>query len=328
MCENADMGPLESQQTSKVSADDLLVFLAVAQTGRFTTAAERLGVNHTTVSRRIAALERAAGGKVLAKSDGGWETTDLGNELLHAAETVQSALAKLESERGGAPALSGVIRMITPDAFGGLIVGAAMARLRTRHPGIQVEMINVARRAQQHRVGVDIEVVVGRPQVHRAHAMHLADYRLGLYAAKSLLERDGHPGAVEELSRYPLIYFIDSMLDVDDLDLARSITPSMRQNIGATNVFVHLETARAGAGVAILPCYLANRYTDLVRLFPREIDHKVNYWMVARPEALRRPVVVEFVRAVAAEAKSRQAELNGLSDARGTSRAAPGDRSN
>ncbi|MCW4353622.1 LysR family transcriptional regulator [Hoyosella sp. YIM 151337] len=295
----------------RVSPDDLLVFLAVAQTGRFTSAAERLGINHTTVSRRITALERAAGGKVLAKSEGGWETTDLGNELLAAAETVEAALAKLNTERGGTHALSGVIRMITPDAFGGLIVGAAMAQLRTRHPGLQVEMINVARRAQQHRVGVDLEVVVGKPEVHRAQAFHLADYRLGLYAAHSLLERDGRPRVLADLSQYPLIYFIDSMLDVDDLDLARSITPSMRQNIGATNVFVHLETARAGAGVAILPCYLANRYPDLTRLFPRDVDHNVSYWMVARPEALRRPVVAEFVRAVAAEAAARRGEMGG-----------------
>ena len=55
------------------NAQDLLVLRAVAQTGRFTTAAETLGLNHTTVSRRIAALEKALGGHVLSRGAGGWE---------------------------------------------------------------------------------------------------------------------------------------------------------------------------------------------------------------------------------------------------------------
>jgi DNA-binding transcriptional LysR family regulator len=58
--------------------DDLLVLLAVSRSAKFTTAAQALGLNHTTVSRRIAALEKALGGRVLARAAGGWELTELG----------------------------------------------------------------------------------------------------------------------------------------------------------------------------------------------------------------------------------------------------------
>ena len=60
------------------SADDLLVLLAVGRSGRYTTAAEELGLNHTTIARRIAALEQSIGGRVLARVAGGWELTELG----------------------------------------------------------------------------------------------------------------------------------------------------------------------------------------------------------------------------------------------------------
>ena len=63
------------------SADDLLVLLAVARTGRFTTAASRLGINHTTVARRIAALEEALGGRVMRRGDAGWTLTPLGERF-------------------------------------------------------------------------------------------------------------------------------------------------------------------------------------------------------------------------------------------------------
>ncbi|WP_036970359.1 helix-turn-helix domain-containing protein, partial [Promicromonospora kroppenstedtii] len=59
-------------------ADQLLVLLAVARTGRYTTAARALGVNHTTVARNVTALERALGGRLLVKGADGWELTTLG----------------------------------------------------------------------------------------------------------------------------------------------------------------------------------------------------------------------------------------------------------
>ena len=75
ICKNAGM---TLPSVRRPSADDLLVLLAVGRSGRYNTAAEELGLNHTTISRRIAALEQSIGGRVLARVGGGWELTDLG----------------------------------------------------------------------------------------------------------------------------------------------------------------------------------------------------------------------------------------------------------
>src|ERR1700755_3576079 len=96
ICKNADVaetsGPAPARRPS---ADDLLVLLAVGRSGRYNTAAEELGLNHTTISRRIAALESSIGGRVLARVSGGWELTELGREALSAAEVVESAVRSL-----------------------------------------------------------------------------------------------------------------------------------------------------------------------------------------------------------------------------------------
>ena len=61
-----------------------------------------------------------------------------------------------------------------------------------------VEIVTVTRLAAQHRSGVDIEVVVGTPQVSRARAVKLGEYALGLYASRDYVARHGAPASVEE----------------------------------------------------------------------------------------------------------------------------------
>jgi hypothetical protein len=92
ICKNADMALSSRSSGRQPSADDLLVLLAVGRSGRYTIAAEELGLNHTTISRRIAALEQTIGGRVLARVGSGWELTDLGREALSAAEAVEFAV--------------------------------------------------------------------------------------------------------------------------------------------------------------------------------------------------------------------------------------------
>jgi hypothetical protein len=72
ICKNADMAASTRPPGRQPSADDLLVLLAVGRSGRYNIAADELGLNHTTISRRIAALEQSIGGRVLARVGGGW----------------------------------------------------------------------------------------------------------------------------------------------------------------------------------------------------------------------------------------------------------------
>ncbi|CCQ14611.1 Transcriptional regulator, LysR family [Rhodococcus sp. AW25M09] len=287
------------------SADDLLVLLAVSRTGRYSSAADDLGINHTTISRRIAALENTLGGRVLTRGVGGWELTQLGHGALAAAEAVEDALRTLVSTDAGA--LEGVVRISATDGFSAYIAAPAAARVQRAHPRVSVEIVAVTRRASQQRSGLDIEIVVGRPQVHRAEAIRLGDYRLGLYASQAYVQEHGTPEVPADLAAHPLIYFIDSMLHVDDLDLAPNFTPTMRESVTSTNVFVHVEATRAAAGIGLLPCFMADRHPDLQRILPDAIAVKLTYWLVTRTETLRRPevsAVVDAIRAVVSEQRT------------------------
>ncbi|BBY75156.1 LysR family transcriptional regulator [Mycolicibacterium parafortuitum] len=296
----------------RLSADDLLVLLAVGRTGKYTTAAEELGLNHTTISRRIAALEEAMGGRVLARVAGGWELTDLGRGALTAAETVETAVRSLAADPAGQRALDGVVRISATDGFSAYIAAPAAAAVQRMHPKVAVEIVATTRRATQQRSGLDVEVVVGEPRVRRAKALRLCDYRLGLYASRDYLDEHGAPADVADLQRFPLVYFIDSMLQVDDLDLAASFAPAMRESVTSTNVFVHVEATRASAGIGLLPCFMADRHRDLVRILAQQVSAQLSYWLVARAEALRRPEVAAVVDAIRERVRDQQDVLLGL----------------
>lgn len=291
--------------------DDLLVLLAVSRSAKFTTAAQALGLNHTTVSRRIAALEKALGGRVLARAAGGWELTELGEQAVRVAEQVEAAVSALGPEGKAPDPIAGVVRMTATDGFSAYIAAPAVARLRRKHPGLSVEVVTMTRRALQQRSGLDIEVVVGEPQVHRAEAVRLGDYMLGMYASRAYLAEHGTPAALEDLGGHPLVYFVDSMLQVDDLDAPRRLVPAMRDGLTSTNVFVHVEATRAGAGIGFLPCFMADLHDDLVRVLPAEIAELLPYWMVLRQDSMRRPAVAAVVQALQEQTAAHRAKLLG-----------------
>ncbi|MGF9649366.1 LysR family transcriptional regulator [Pseudarthrobacter oxydans] len=297
----------------KANPDDLLVLLAVSRSAKYTTAAQALGLNHTTVSRRIAALEKALGGRVLARATGGWELTDLGARAVQVAEQVEAVVGTLGAAGKAPDPITGVVRMTATDGFSAYIAAPAVARLRRDHPGLSVEVVTMTRRALQQRSGLDIEVVVGEPQVHRAEAVRLGDYMLGMYASRAYLEEHGTPATVAELNDHPLVYFVDSMLQVDDLDAPRRLVPGMRDGLTSTNVFVHVEATRAGAGIGFLPCFMGDLHDDLVRLLPSEIAELLPYWMVLRPDSLRRPAVAAVVHALREQMAEHREKLLGRS---------------
>lgn len=298
--------------TPAPSPDHLLVLLAVARTGRFTAAADELGVNHTTVAWNIQALERALGDRVLVRGADGWVLTALGERATRAAEAVAAAVDRLSAGDGAADPVAGVVRMTATDAFSAYVVPPAVVELRAAHPDLAVEVITVTRRPMQHRSGVDVEVVVGDAPAPRAKVVPLGEFELGMYASRDYLARHGEPASVEDLARHGLVHFIDSMLQVDDLDTPRRLVPGIRDAMTSTNVFVHVEATRAGAGIGFVPCLAADRHPDLVRLLPDVVRDRLPYRALVHPESWRRPAVAAVVDALERQVELQRDRLLGL----------------
>lgn len=235
----------------KLRADDLRYLLAVSRTGRLVTAADALGVDHTTVSRRIAALEKSLGLRLIERGTEGWTLTDIGRAVSEDARVIEEAIDRVVDTVAGqdSPSLHGTVRVSAPDGFGTVFATPALVRVRRRHPRLQAELITATRQLALRPSGFDLALVIGVPASSHLVTEHLTDYTLGLYASDDYLTRYGPPETVAELREHPLIFYIESMLQVGDLDIERHL-PGMTPAFSSTNVFAQLEATQQGPASA------------------------------------------------------------------------------
>lgn len=291
------------------SPDDLLILLTVARLGRFTAVADALETTHTTVSRRILALNKQMGGRTLERTPQGWELTELGRAAVAAAERIESSLSALSAGIDGVDVVSGVVRVSTSDGFGALIAAPALARLQKQHPQLRVELLSATRRLSQNRSGVDIEVVAGSVETGRAETIWLSDYALRLYAGTGYAASHDMPATVEELASHRFISYVESTLQVSELALQRPLLTAEPAQFQSTSVFAQIEAVRANAGIGMLPAFMVAGQEGFVRVLPDEVEQTVQFWAEARPESLRSPAVQAVLGAFLQETRSRKADL-------------------
>lgn len=266
------------------SADDLRTFLFVARTGRLVHAAQLLGVDHTTVGRRISALERQTGARLFDRTKGRWALTPDGERLLEPAERIEAAMtAAREVVDGGEPAaLSGAVRVLSTDGFGGFILAPALARLREGHPDLLIELITETQQlgstARDFDVAVTLEQPTSQGLVHR----RLTDYVLHLYATPGYLETHAPLETTADLERHTVIWYVDRLLDIEPLRMLSGLRSSPA-DIQTMNITAHWQAAASGACVAPLPRFIGSQDARLVRVLP-DVEMRRTYWISARRE--------------------------------------------
>lgn len=304
----------------RIAPDDLLALLAVARLGKYTAAATSMGVNHTTVSRRIASLEKAVGERVLTASPDGWELTVRGRRLLPAAEAVEAALASASQpeQPGTKGAVTGTVRIATPSGFANWMALPAIAELQQRHPGLQIEVLTVTQPARRYRSGVDIEVVVERPDAPQSIVHFLCPYALGLFATQDYIQKNGAPDSTADMVDHRLIYYPEHSIGVQGLAHATEGLPEPAGFLRSNSVRVHVHATLLGVGIGLLPTYMSETRGGgygltgsdarddgdprLVRVLPA-FERRMEYWAAVRPEALRSPAVEHVLHALRRNAR-------------------------
>src|SRR5258708_3839912 len=170
--------------------NDLRFFLNLVRAGNPTRAAKLLGVDHTTVRRRIAALEEDLKVTLFEKHDDVYGLTPQGEKLLRSSEAIESLLVSATNEIAGADdALSGTVRIGAPDGLGSYFLAPRLAALRQQHPDLQVELVAKSRQFNLSKREADIAIVISRPAHGRHIIRKLIDCSLYLFASSPHLAR-------------------------------------------------------------------------------------------------------------------------------------------
>lgn len=289
-----------------MKADDLVLLLEVARCGSLAQAGATLGINHATVSRRISALERDLRSPVLIRSVQGCELTEFGAGLLESCELIERALADVSDRVASGSegrSLSGLVRIATTDGFGAALIAPLMAELHQINHELQVEIVT-STRLDPYGLGADIEIGVGEPLVSRPHAETLTQYRLALYGSADYIDHYGMPSTPEDLRGHSLVYYVEPLLRVEDLDILSQFIGPHRVSVGSTSIHAQVAATREGAGIGLLPAYIAESVPELKRVLWDDVGFTPTYTAVLAPHQLRRSAsttVMQAIREMVAE---------------------------
>lgn len=277
--------------------DDARHFLAVAREGQILGAARRLGISQAKLSRRIAALEAAVGGRLLERTTRGSTLTETGQSLFAAAERMEAEILGVLDEISGQEGIAGTVRIGAPDGFGGAFLAPRLGLLRAACPGLRVQLVPVPRSFSLSAREADIAIMVGRPEKGRLRVRRLTDYTLGLYAARSYIARRGCPATRGALRGHDLVGYVEDLVYTPELNYASDVLKDWRSVVEVATATGQFEAVRSGAGIGVLHDFMAAGVDGLVPLFP-EIRIGRTYWSVSHENlktARRVQAVTDFL---------------------------------
>ena len=264
--------------------DDLRIVLAIFREGTLSGAARRLGVTHSTVFRRLGAIEQQMGARLFERFRDGYVPTPAGETAAAAAARLEDEVLTLERWLSGQDLKpSGIVRIATTDTLGTILTRYVSA-MRAAHPEIQVEiaisnsMANLARREAEIAIRPTPEppeILVGRRIADIAHAIYGSRAYLSRHEDKDLSAHDWI-APDDALASTVIGRWIHENLHAPHITCRVDALPTLR------------DATLAGLGLALLPCYLGDPASGLRRLTPKTLaEPRSALWLLTHDDLRR-----------------------------------------
>jgi DNA-binding transcriptional LysR family regulator len=293
--------------------DDLRYFLALARHESTIGAGRALGVDQSTVHRRLAELERCLGCQLVHRHPAGYRLTELGQDLVAHAERVEESVRafeqRLEDSRRDDV---GVIRLTCPEPLVYRLTRSGfLDRFHSRHPGLRVAFVMSDRELDLMKGEADVALRSGDTDDRELVGRKIADSIWAVYASRRYVERHGAPRAVEDLNRHPLIGFDASMSGHRAARWFALVAPGATIVARNDGVLGLVHSTKSGVGVAALPTALGDAEPDLVRVLG-PIPELTRAWrLLTSPELRSSARVSAFFEFVLGELDALRPVLTG-----------------
>ncbi len=284
--------------------DNLRYFLELARSGTQVGAARRLNVDHTTVARRIRALEKEIGTALFSRDAGGHRLTEAGRRLQPQVEAMEAASLAVESTAASAhEGLSGLVRIGATEGFSTAVLAPHLARFAQAHPELVIDLLAMPRLVHLSRREADIVISLERPARGPVVVTKLTDYALYLYASREYLATHSPIASRDDLRGHTFISYVDDLLFSKELQYLDELYRPDSFALRSTSILAQHQAVAVGAGIAVLPAFIADSDVRLCRLLPQLAQFTRTFWMSVPQETkhlARMQATWDFLRQTAA----------------------------
>lgn len=263
--------------------NDLKLVLAVHRAGSLTLAAQTLAVDHSTAFRRLKALEGRLGVRLFERLPGGvYQTTPAGARMAAGAERMEDEALALDRDIiGGDHRLSGQLRITSSETLAFSRLTRHLAAFRQAHPGIVVELLIENRMLSLSRREADIALRPVRPKEGDLWGRKLADVAWAFYGAPDYLEAHGLLRKTQDIGKHAVIGWETGTAGIEAADWLSAHVPSTAFVYRTNSLVNQFIAAKAGVGLALLPCYLGDDQNGIARAQSAPIkDIKGELWII------------------------------------------------
>jgi len=265
--------------------NDLRAFLAVARIGRLTVAARHLGIDHSTLSRRLASLEAALRTRLFDRRSIGFVLTSDGERLIEDAEQMENLTIRMRSRlEDAAQRVTGTVRLGTPEGFGTYFLSGHLPSVVVEHPDLNIELVANPRTFSLSKREADLAVSMTLPASGRVYARKLVDYALGIYASGDYLEAHGPVLSIDAGHRHCWVGYVEDLLWTPELDYLPHIDAKLTARVRISNVITQMAAIKGGVGLGILPHFMARNEPGLRPVLSSEVRLIRSYWLVTHAE--------------------------------------------
>jgi DNA-binding transcriptional LysR family regulator len=263
---------------------DYQAFLAIARAGRLALAAKAMGVDATTIGRRLRRLEVRLGVTLCEQTREGQVLTEAGEALLARVEAMALAASDIGEGASGLGGLGGTLRVSVSEGFGTWFLPRHISAFGAAHPGLTLDIVASSGFLSPSKREADIAVTLSRPKAGPVIARKLSDYALRLYASPDYRARHGTPLCGEDLARgHRLIGYIPDLLYAPELRYLDEIHPGLTADLRSSSINAQHRLIAAGAGIGVLPCFIGDADTSLTTVLPERSIIR-NFWLVTHKD--------------------------------------------
>lgn len=264
--------------------NDLRYFLELMRRGRLGPTAKRLQVDHSTVSRRVAELEKALNAKLFERALTGFVPTEVGRQVLAHAEAIERSAIAISENAEYQPKLSGTVRLATMEGLASFYLAPRIDEFYHQHPEIVVELITSTQLLNLTKREAEVSVSFVRPSGPRLIIHKPGQVDLRLYAAESYLQKHGEPTSIEDLRNH---FFVDYIEDQVQIEQVRWLLDAIKEpNVvfRSTSAIAQKNAAVAGVGLAMLPSFLGAHDQRLRPVLIDKLSVKREIWLATHED--------------------------------------------